>query len=123
MSCRSVAISALSFWTIESGTRVVDGVEGEELEVVLTPRIDSAGVVSVGSDIAGLAIWDCSTVDVMFLPSGCISGRGPLWGANSLASSRMRSISTVIDGVLSALMCHTGTLANLHKAKTMHWKG
>ena len=52
MWCRSLAILASSFWTLSSGTRVAEGVKREELGVVLPLRIDSTGVVSVGSYVA-----------------------------------------------------------------------
>ena len=47
-----MAIQASNFWTLAIGTSVADGVEREELGVVLVLGIDSIGVVSIGSDVA-----------------------------------------------------------------------
>ena len=69
------------------------GAEREELGAVLLPGIDATGVVSV--DAACIAVWAWATISVRSSPSGGNSGRGPLRGANSLASSLMRPISIV----------------------------
>ena len=51
MWCRRVAIWVSSFWSLESDTEVVDGFKQEKLGEVLPPRINSNGVVSVGSNV------------------------------------------------------------------------
>lgn len=51
-----VDILASTFLILESGTRVEEGVEREELEAVLQPVIDSTGVASVSSDVAWVAL-------------------------------------------------------------------
>ena len=47
-----MSIWASNIWTLAIGTSAEDGVEWEELEVVLVPGIDSTRVVSVGSDLS-----------------------------------------------------------------------
>ena len=47
-----MSIWASNFWTLAIGTSAEDGVEWEELEVVLVPGTDSFRVVSVGYDVS-----------------------------------------------------------------------
>lgn len=73
-------------------TRVAKRVNQEKLGVVLPPRIDSIGVVSVNSDVDWLAAWSFSIVSARFSQNRGISEWVPWCGACLY--------STVPDGVL-----------------------
>ena len=116
-----MAICASNFRTLASGTRAGKETEREELGAVLLLGIDLTGEVSV--EAACVAVRACATVSAKLSPSGDNSERGPLHGANALASSLMRPISIVPSGVLSLSMCQMGLPVDLHKEYIMHEKG
>ena len=70
---------------------MAEGVEREELEVVLPPGRDSIGVMLVGLDVAWVAAWSCSTVSARFSLGGGASRWGPLYGAKLLSSSLIKA--------------------------------
>ena len=73
-----MAICASNFWTLAIGTSVADGaVDREDLDTILVPGEDSAGVVAVGSKVIGLSPWTISTVSPQVLTQRLQINLGP----------------------------------------------